>query len=368
MANSTKIRIPRDVVPTGAKGRREAGEASAFVLTAEQKRQLFSFMHLARECDATILRLYRQGKIVGGAYTGNGNEATAVGSAYALTPGDYLFPMHRDLGAHLVRGQSLLNIFLQQLGRRDSLTGGRDGTGHYADPGLRIYGNVSHLAAMIPVAVGVALACKLRNEPHVVMNYIGDGGSNVGEFHEGVNMAAVMQLPFVLILENNQYAYSTPTTKQFAVRHLSDRAAGYGIPGVTVDGTDVIAVYHACRAAVERARRGEGPTLIESVTMRMHGHSASDEATYVPKSLLDEWKQKDPVERFGNVLAEEGILTAEARARMEEEHAGVVEAAAREAEQNPFPPPEDAATGVFAAGIPHQSEQQRGSDGRSDLH
>ncbi len=172
-------------------------------MTNEQKLELYSLMRLARECDNAILRLYKQGNVVGGAYTGNGNEATAVGSAYALEEQDYLFPMHRDLGAHLVKGQSVRNIFLQQFGRANSLTRGRDGTGHYADPALRIYGNVSHLAAMIPVAVGVALASRLRKERAVVMNYIGDGGCNVGDFHEGLNMAAVMKLPFVLIIENN---------------------------------------------------------------------------------------------------------------------------------------------------------------------
>jgi TPP-dependent pyruvate/acetoin dehydrogenase alpha subunit len=188
------------------------------VLSNAERLELYYYMRLARECDNAVLRLYRQGKVAGGAYTGAGNEATAVGSAYALGEQDYLFPMHRDLGAHLVRGQSLRNIFLQQLGRGESLTRGRDGTGHYADPSLRIYGNVSHLASMIPVAAGVALASKMRKENSVVMNYIGDGGSNVGDFHEGLNMAAVMNLPFVLIIENNQFAYSTPNSRQFAAQ------------------------------------------------------------------------------------------------------------------------------------------------------
>ena len=179
----------------------------------ERMRDLYRYMRLTRACDDAILRLYRQGKLVGGAYTGKGNEATAVGSAFALAPHDYLLPMHRDLGAHLVKGQSLRNIFLQQFGRDESLTRGRDGTGHYADPALRIYGNVSHLAAMIPFGVGIALACQMRGEPSVVMNYIGDGGSNVGDFHEGLNMAAVMKLPFVLVIQNNQFAYSTPVVE-----------------------------------------------------------------------------------------------------------------------------------------------------------
>src|SRR5512140_2972471 len=225
-------------------------------LPADLRLRLYYYMRLTRECESTILRLYRQGKIVGGAYTGTGNEATAVGSAATLEARDYLFPMHRDLGAHLVKGQSLRNIFLQQLGRADSLTRGRDGTGHYADPSLKIYGNVSHLAAMIPMAAGVALASKLRHEGAVVMTYIGDGGSNVGEFHEGINFAAVMKLPLVLVIENNQFAYSTPVSRQYAAARLSDRAAGYGIPGQTIDGTDIELVYKTCREAVQRARDG----------------------------------------------------------------------------------------------------------------
>jgi TPP-dependent pyruvate/acetoin dehydrogenase alpha subunit len=325
------------------------GSAPAIVqLPAGAMLELYTFMRLARETDNVILRLYKQGKMVGGAYTGNGNEATAVGSAYALEKRDYLLPMHRDLGSHLVKGQSLKAIFLQQLGRADSLTRGRDGTGHYADPSLRLYGNVSHLAAMIPVAVGIALASSMRREGAVVMTYIGDGGSNVGDFHEGLNMAAVMKLPFVLIIENNQFAYSTPVTKQSAARRLSDRAAGYGIPGLTVDGTNVLEVFSACREAVERARHGEGPTLIESVTMRMDGHSASDDASYVPRELLEEWKMKDPIRVFEKVLIAEGLLTEERKKEIEEKIHTALEMAVHEAEASPYPRGEDAAEGVFA--------------------
>ena len=317
-------------------------------LSNQERLELYHYLRLARECDNAILRLYKQGKMVGGAYTGYGNEATAVGSAYALEDHDYLFPMHRDLGSHLVKGQSLKNIFLQQLARANSLTRGRDGTGHYADPTLRIYGNVSHLAAMIPMAVGVALASKLRKEHAVVMNYIGDGGCNVGDFHEGLNMAAVMNLPFVLIIENNQFAYSTPTSKQHAAQKLSDRAIGYGIPGFTIDGTDVLKVYESCRVAVDRARAGDGPTLIETITMRMHGHSASDDASYVPKGMIEEWKKKDPLERLEKVLMNDRILNEASKKQMEEKIAGEIERAIQFALESPYAPGEDAAEGVYA--------------------
>lgn len=319
------------------------------VLSNPERLELYYYLRLTRAVDDAMLRLYRQGKIVGGAYTSHGNEATAVGSAYVLEERDYLFPMHRDLGAHLVKGQSLRNIFLQQLGRDESLTRGRDGTGHYADPSLRIYGNVSHLAAMIPVAAGFALASVLRKEGSVVMTYIGDGGSNVGDFHEGLNMAAVMRLPLVLVIENNQFAYSTPAEKQYAAQKLSDRAAGYGIPGVTIDGTDVIRVVETCQAAVERARRGEGPTLIESVTMRMHGHSASDDASYVPAGMVESWKKRDPVERLEKVLMSDRLLTEAGRKEVEEKIAAAIDDAVQYAEARPYPPGEQAAEGVFAS-------------------
>jgi TPP-dependent pyruvate/acetoin dehydrogenase alpha subunit len=309
---------------------------------------LYYYLRLTRECDNAILRLYKQGKIVGGAYTGRGNEATAVGSAYALEAHDYLLPMHRDLGAHLVKGQTLQNVFLQQLGRAASLTRGRDGTGHYADPLLRIYGNVSHLAAMIPVAAGIALGSRMKKEKAVVLNYIGDGGSNVGDFHEGLNMAAVMSLPLVLIIENNQFAYSTPVAKQVGAKRLSDRAAGYGIPGVAIDGTDVVVVYDVCRAAIDRARRGDGPTLIESVTMRMHGHSASDDASYVPAELLEQWERRDPIARFETHLVKEGLLDDARKKEIEDRIRVEIDDALHATEFSPHAEGADAAKGVFA--------------------
>ncbi|MGA7162115.1 MAG: thiamine pyrophosphate-dependent dehydrogenase E1 component subunit alpha [Bacteroidota bacterium] len=310
--------------------------------------QLYYFMRLTREFEDSILALHRQGKIIGGAYTGNGNEATSVGSAFCLKQEDYLFPMHRDLGAHLVKGQTVRALMLQHLGRGNGPTRGRDGTGHYADPALRIYGNISHLAGMIPVAAGVALASKLQKQKSVVMTYIGDGGSNVGDFHESLAMCSVMKLPLVLIVENNQFAYSTPIAKQFIADKLSDRAIGYGIPGFTIDGTDVNAVYAVCMQAVERARRGEGPTLIESVTMRMHGHSVNDGAEYVPKKLLEEWKKKDPLMKIEKQLLDKKILTEAIRSDVGRKIAADLDEATQFALGSPLPPAEDAAVGVFA--------------------
>jgi TPP-dependent pyruvate/acetoin dehydrogenase alpha subunit len=338
---------------TASKPRRPAGESSPGQgldsgLKNVDLLKIYRYMLTTRGFEEAVLRLYQQGKIVGGAYSGNGNEATSVGSAYALSKEDYLFPLHRDLGAHLVKGQSLLNLMLQQLGRDTSLTHGRDGTGHYSDPSLKIYGNISHLGAMLPVACGVALASNMRKEQAVVMTYIGDGGASIGEVHEALCMASVMRLPIVLIIENNQYAYSTPSSRQYIVDRLSKRAVGYGIPGITIDGTDVAEVYRASREAVGRARSGRGPSIIESVTMRMQGHAAHDNAWYVPKSLIAEWKKKDPLGRLETLLAEKGLLSPEQRESLKKEIARELDAAVDQALRRPYPDPEEAGKGVFA--------------------
>ncbi len=333
----------RKTAPRPASGRSPNGPLSKTDLLS-----MYRSMLMMREFEDAIIRLYHQGKIVGGAYSGNGNEATAVASAFALGEGDYIFPMHRDLGAHFVRGQSVINLMKQHLARAGSFTEGRDGTGHYTDTALRIYGNISHLGAMLPVACGIALACKIRKEPNVVLTYIGDGGSNVGEVHEALAMASAMSLPVVLVIENNGYAYSTPIAKQFVVEKLSTRAAGYGIPGKSVDGTDLLEVYHACREAVARARAMKGPSIVESVTMRMHGHAAHDNAWYVPKKTLEAWKKKDPIARFEKLLTDRGLLNGAAKKLLLDEIRAEIDGAAEQSLALTYPPGEDALRGVYA--------------------
>lgn len=280
-------------------------------MTNEKRVELLRYMIMAREFDAAMLRLYRQGKAFGGVYSQLGNEAVSVGSAMALdTSRDVLFPMHRNIGAHFVFGATTDQLMQNQLARQGSQMRGTDGTGHYADTALRIYGNVSHLGAMIPVANGFVMAEQMRGENTVALTYIGDGGAQVGEVHEALNFAAVHKLPLVLIIENNQYAYSTPNSREFAVDQLSKRAIGYGIHGETIDGTDVELVLSTCSAAVERARNGQGPSIIETVTMRMRGHAEHDDFSYVPKELLDEWALKDPVNLYSAKLIAEKVITA----------------------------------------------------------
>ncbi len=317
-------------------------------LSDDDRRAILEFMIAAREFDNAMIRLYRQGRAFGGVYSQIGNEATAVGASYALDrTRDVIFPMHRDIGMHFVFGASLDQLMLNFLARQGSQMRGTDGTGHYADPALRIYGNISHLAAMMPVAAGFALAARIRKQDIVVLTTIGDGGSNVGEFHEAMNFAAVQKLPLIVIIENNQYAYSTPRELEYACQQLSDRAVGYGCPGVTIDGTDVELVYDTVSTFVERARHGHGPALIETVTMRMRGHAEHDDFRYVPRQMLAYWEKRDPLLRYEAFLLERGVVTQQTLDAMHTDCAHRMTAAIDAALQQPYPPPEEAFRNVF---------------------
>lgn len=315
-------------------------------MTNDQLRNAYLHMLYAREFDNVLINLYRQSKIVGGVYSQIGNEATSVGTAMALGEGDIIFPMHRDSGAHFVRGMTPQEMAINFLFRTGAMTRGTDGTGHFAAPDRGIYGNVSHLGAMVPVAAGAALAQKMKKNGRVVLNYIGDGGASVGEVHEGLMMASTMDLPFILVIENNQYAYSTPVKVQSKNPRYSDRAIGYGIPGETVDGTDLEAVFDATSRAVELARAGKGPTIIESVTMRMRGHAEHDAAEYVPKEQIEEWKKKDPMTKTRALMISRGIPESETIS-LEIKCKSEIEEAVAYANTLPPPDPSEALRGVF---------------------
>jgi pyruvate dehydrogenase E1 component alpha subunit len=324
-------------------------------LTAADQAELLRAMLLMRALEARALTLYRQGRVPGSFYDGYGQEAVSVGAAFAMGPQDRLCPLHRDLGAHLVRGVEPVRILAQYMGRASGVTGGRDGNVHFGDPAVGVMGMVSMLPDMMCVATGMAMAFKLRGEQRVALTWFGDGATSRGDFHEAMNWAGVQRLPVVFVLENNQFAYSTPLAKQFAVDPVQ-RARVYGFPGVTVDGNDAEAVFDAVHAARERALAGDGPTLIEAVTMRMHGHAAHDDMRYVPPELLAAWAQRDPVERQERRVAALGVDVAALRAEVEAE----VEAAAAEALAARMPDPADATRGVFAVG-----EAQPLGDGRA---
>jgi pyruvate dehydrogenase E1 component alpha subunit len=306
------------------------------------------YMRLQRAVEDRGIKLYYQGRIPGAYFTGFGHEAIVVGATYALGPDDLIAPMHRDLAAYIMRGIPVRRVFAQFLDREGGLTRGRDGNIHMGDPSLGIFPFISHMAASVPVAAGMALACRQRDEARVVMTFFGDGATSTGAWHEGVNFAAVFRLPVVLILENNQYAYSTPLDRQTAAQAFVDKAPGYGIPGVSVDGNDILAVFAAAREAVTRARLGEGPTLIECRTMRIRGHSEADRFDYVPKALLEEWAARDPIAMYERRLTEAGVLTQEGARAMQDRIAREIEEGLDWAEASPEPAPESVTEGVYA--------------------
>jgi TPP-dependent pyruvate/acetoin dehydrogenase alpha subunit len=317
-------------------------------LGARQKLEIWQHLQRNRMVEERLGLLYRTGKVVGGLYTSLGQEAISVGTSYALEPQDWVGPLIRNLGAMLVRGVRPREVFTQYCARATSPTGGRDGNTHFGDLERRMVAPISHLGAVIPVMAGIAFAAKSRDESIVAMTYIGDGGTSTGDFHEGVNLAAVLNLPFVLIVENNGYAYSTPTHRQTRVPDLVVKADAYGIPGEIVDGNDVLAVYDATKRAVDLARGGGGPVLLEMKTFRMKGHAEHDDAKYVPDELFEEWKKKDPLLRYDAVLESDGVLTARERDFRTAELKTEIDADADFAVSSPAPDPGFASGRVYA--------------------
>ena len=287
-------------------------------LTRQARIELLRAMLRMRGIEQRAMSLYRQGKVPGSFYDGYGQEAVSAGAAFAMAAEDRLCILHRDLAAHLIRGVAPQRIFAQYMGRADGITAGRDGNVHFGDRTLGCVGMVSMLPDMMLVAAGMAMAFKLRGQPRCALTWFGDGSTSRGDFHEAMNWAGVQKLPVVFVLENNQYAYSTPLDKQFAVPPVQ-RATAYGFEGVSVDGNDVEAMFEATRIARERAINGGGPTLIEAVTMRMHGHAAHDDMKYVPKEQVEEWKQRDPIDRQERRLQALGVDIDELRASVTQE-------------------------------------------------
>ncbi len=313
------------------------------VLGEQDRVELLRYMLLMRGIEERAMNLYRQGKVPGSFYDGFGQEAVSVGPAFAMAAEDRLCILHRDLGAHLVRGVTPARIFGQYMGRAGGVTGGRDGNVHFGDWRLGCVGMVSMLPDMMLVATGMAMAFRMRGEARAAITWFGDGSTSRGDFHEAMNWAGVQRLPVIFVLENNQYAYSTPLDQQFAVDPV-ERAAAYGFPGVTVDGNDVEAMFEATRVARERAIAGDGPTLIEAVTMRMHGHAAHDDMKYVPKEQLEEWRRKDPIDRQVARVAELGVDVDALRAEVQ----AAIDAGTEEALAMPMPDPATATERLFA--------------------
>ncbi|HEV2179568.1 MAG TPA: thiamine pyrophosphate-dependent dehydrogenase E1 component subunit alpha [Gemmatimonadaceae bacterium] len=320
-------------------------------LDRAQRLELYYYMRLTRSLEERLVNLYRQTKVVGGLFRSLGQEADAVGSAYALdrTKGDFLSPLIRNLGSMLVQGAQPLEIIRQYMAKGDSPTRGRELNIHFGDLERGFIGQISHLGDMVPVMAGVTLSFKMRGQDRVGLVYVGDGATSTGAFHEGINFAAVQRCPLVVVVENNHYAYSTPTSKQTAATEFKDKALAYGIPGEQADGNDVLATYDVTKRAVDRARRGEGVTLIELLTYRRKGHAEHDNQSYVPDGEIERWAAtNDPVDRYvSHLTSTVGVAPhelAEVDARVQRE----IDEATDLAERSPMPEPADALTGVYA--------------------
>jgi TPP-dependent pyruvate/acetoin dehydrogenase alpha subunit len=338
------VAIAREAQPVGSLTEvREAG------LDREDLLGIYRHMLITRGIEERGHILYRQGKIPGSFYTGRGNEAAAVAVATAMGPDDVGTPLHRDMGVHVVRGVEPWRIFANYMAKADGPTRGRDGNVHLADARLGLIAMVSHLPAMLPVAVGCALAFRIREERRVAVAWFGEGASSRGDTHEGMNFAGVRRLPVVFVCDNNQWAYSTPTHLEYATEHVADRAEAYGFEGIVVDGTDVLAVYREAKRAIEKARAGGGPTLIECLTLRMEGHAVHDDAFYVPKDLFEEWAKRDPIERFRSWLRENVDFRDEEEEEIGAEVKRLLADAMRRAEESPPADPATLLEGVYAA-------------------
>jgi TPP-dependent pyruvate/acetoin dehydrogenase alpha subunit len=320
-------------------------------LGREQLLDIEYYLRLTRTLEERLVALFRQTKVIGGLYRSLGQEGESVAAAYALDykQGDVVQPLIRNMGSILVAGAKPSDIIKQYMAKGDSPTRGRELNIHFGHPSRDGFiGQISQLGDMIPVMAGITLAGRMQKRNLVGLAFIGDGGSSTGAFWEGMNFASVQRLPLVVVIENNGYAYSTPTWKQTAARTLADKAVAFGCAGETVDGNDVLAVYAAAKRAVDRARSGAGVTLLEVLTFRIKGHAEHDNQSYVPPAMIDEWKAKDPVDRFERMLLDNGLATQDDLNAIAQRVKREVDAATDEAERSPMPRAEEASKGLFA--------------------
>jgi pyruvate dehydrogenase E1 component alpha subunit/2-oxoisovalerate dehydrogenase E1 component alpha subunit len=310
--------------------------------------EIYYYLRLTRSLEERLVNLYRQSKVIGGLYCSLGQEGQSVASAYALEPGDIVSPLIRNVGSMLVMGALPVDLLRQYMAKGTGPARGRDSGVHFVDLDRGYLGNISHLGDMVPVMAGIALSFKLRGERRVGLVYVGDGASSTGSFHEGMNFAAVQRVPLVVMVENNGYAYSTPTARQTAVKRLADKAKAYGVPAETVDGNDVFPVYEATKRAVDRARHGEGVTLIEVVTYRRKGHAEHDDQRYQPKEEREHWAKLDPIDRYVQRLVAEGWVDEAQLKTVDARVAAELDGAVATAENEPLPDGSTALGAVLA--------------------
>src|SRR5262249_7229621 len=319
-----------------------------FRLTSEQLLEMFYWLKLIRAFDLRLSTLVKQGKVRSGVYTGIGQEAIIVGTCFGLRREDFICPLHRDLGAFLMKGVDARTMMSQMFAKTTGLSKGRDSALHSGVNELGIFGNTSMLGANLPVAAGLGFTFKMEKSDNVVIAYFGEGASNVGDFHEALNFAGVQQLPIVFVCENNQYAYSVPLEKTMAIDDVAIRAEGYGFEGVAINGNDVLAVYQSMQGALARARGGDGPTLIECKTYRWHGHSEHDKAFYRTDEELAMWKSRDPIPTFTTYLRARHVLDDEKLKDTEARVTATIDDAVEFAMNAPEPAPEESVTDLYA--------------------
>jgi TPP-dependent pyruvate/acetoin dehydrogenase alpha subunit len=332
--------------------RRDAAPRIPAGLGREQLLELFYFMRLTRSLEERLTNLYRQGKVIGGLFRSLGQEADSVGSAYALdrSAGDFLSPLIRNLGSLLVMGVRPVEVLRQYMAKATSPTRGRELNVHFGDLDRGFLGQISHLGDMVPVMAGITLTFRMRGQARVGLVYVGDGAMSTGAFHEGMNLASVWKAPVVFICENNLYALFTSNIETTSVRDIADRAQGYGMPGVIVDGNDAIGVYEAAREAIQRARSGQGPTFIESKTYRIHGHTAMDRfhlGVYRAKEEVEEWEKKDPVRRLRQRLIEMKAASEAELKKIDEQARLEMEEAEKFSKDSPYPTREEIFQDVY---------------------
>lgn len=314
----------------------------------KEDRELYFYLKLTREFEDRVSKLHRQGKILGGVYSGRGQEAIVVGVCYGLRREDFIAPLHRDMGAFLVKGVDPNRLMAQLFGKKTGLSKGKDSFLHAGDLERGVFGATSMLASTLPVAAGAALKFRMKKESHVSVAFFGEGASSRGDFHEALNFAGIHKLPVLFVCENNFYAYSTPQNMQMAVEDVAIRAEGYGFKGAVCSGNDLHAVMKTAHAAVERARQGEGPTLIECKTYRYHGHSEHDQPFYRPQDELIEWESRDPIQRFEIYLEKKGYNVDQIKADTEREVKAITDEAVRFAEESPWPEGKEALEDLYA--------------------
>ena len=330
------------------------GARPSDALSRERKLELYYWMKLTRHLEERLVNLYRQTKVVGGLFRSLGQEADSVGSCFALEQRDVMSPLIRNLGAMLVKGATPVEVLKQYMAKADSPTRGRELNIHFGDIGKAgvtrgFLGQISPLGDMVPVMTGVTMSFKMRAEDRVGLVYIGDGATSTGAFHEGINFAAVQKCPLVVIVENNGYAYSTPTHKQSAAKFFVDKAIGYGVLGLQADGNDVLATYDVTKTAVDHARAGNGVALVELITYRRKGHAEHDNQSYVPAGELEKWAaNNDPIDRYLRVLRSDLDATDSEIEAIDARIVREIDQATDLAERSGTPDAREALMGVYA--------------------